>query len=113
MVYMIPFALISLWPRAAAHGAVQVLAEQWKLRNVAHANLLRVKIRFFRVLSAQSANTDKSQVQVGSTQGSASNTWNSVDERTTGTANSLNNAKSYIMPYEVPLPLTYVLSVVR
>ena len=25
---------------AASHGAVEILAEQWKIRNVAHANLL-------------------------------------------------------------------------
>ena len=67
-------SLCSLICMATAHGAVEAMAEQWKFRNVAYANLL--KSRSFPVLSAQSANTDRSQVQVGSraTRGLASST---------------------------------------
>ena len=38
---------------AAAHDAVEVLAEQWKLRNIAYANLL--KNRSFPVSTTQTA----------------------------------------------------------
>ena len=89
---------------AAAHGAVEVLAEQYKIRNVAYANLL--KSPSFPVLSAQSANIDRSQVQLGSTHGLAYSTRNFVEEHTTGIAYSPNDAKSDIMPHEVPPPLT-------
>ena len=61
-------------------------------RNDAYANLL--KSRSFPVLIAQSVNTERSQVQVASAQGLASNTRNSVEEHTTGTAIALSDARS-------------------
>ena len=39
--YELNNSLLSEVYMAAAHGAVEVLAEQWKIRNIAYANLLK------------------------------------------------------------------------
>ena len=53
----------------AAHGAVGVLAEQWKIRNIAYANLL--KNRSLPVSTTQTTTTSGFQSERGPPQGLA------------------------------------------
>ena len=52
---------------AAAHGAVEELAEQWKIRNIAYANLL--KSRSFPVSTTQTTTAASFQSAIGPPQG--------------------------------------------
>ena len=79
---------LSEFVMAASYGAVEVLAGQCKIRNVAHPNLF--KHRSFPALNALSANVERSP----RTQGLASGACNSVEEHPTGTTKGLSDAKS-------------------
>ena len=65
--YELKNSLLSEVYMAAAHGAVEVLAEQWKIRNITYANLHR----FFSVSTTQTATTASFQSAVGPPQGFA------------------------------------------
>ena len=78
---------------AATHGAAEALAEQWKIRNVAHANLL--KHHSFPVVNAPSVNVDKIL---------ASRADHSVDEHTADTTNGLSDVQSISCPTRSLLP---------
>ena len=67
---------------ATEHGAVEVLAEQWKIRNIAYANL--PKSRYFPILTTQTTSTASSQLAVGPPQGTADNARKSGRKPTRG-----------------------------
>ena len=65
--YELNDSLLSEVYMAAAHGAVEVLAEQWKIRNIAYANLL--KNRSFPDATTQTATAVSFQSARGSPHG--------------------------------------------
>ena len=67
--YELTDSLLSEVYMAAAHGAVEVLAEQWKIRNIAYANLL--KNRSLPVSTIQAATMVSSLSARGHPQGLA------------------------------------------
>ena len=88
---------------AAAHGAVEVLAEQWEIRNIAYAILL--KSRSFPVSATQTTTTASSQSAVGPPQGLADNARKSGRRPTRGTASAPSDVQADVMLHET-LPLS-------
>ena len=77
--YKIKDSFLAKFFMAASHGAVEALAKKWKIRNVAHANLLQH--RSFPVLNVPSVNGDLPLRD----RGLASGADHSVDEHTADT----------------------------
>ena len=85
---------------AAAHGAVEVLAEQWKIRNIAYANLL--KNRSFPVSTIQAATVASSLSARGHPQGLAAAVRKSSGKFTRGTASVPSDVHTDVMMHEAP-----------
>ena len=85
---------------AAAHGAVEVLAEQWKIRNIAYANLL--KNWSFPVSTTQTATMVSFQSAGGPPQSLADGVRKSSGKPTRGTASVPSDVQTDIMLHETP-----------
>ena len=79
---------------------MEVLAEQWKIRNIAYANLL--KNRSFPVSTTQKATTASFQSAVGPPQGLADDARKSSRKPTRGTASVPSNVQTDVMLHETP-----------
>ena len=60
---------------AGSHGAIEVLAEQFKVRNIAHEYLLKNSSRFSTVSNAPNANIDRIQVTRRTVTGPPPTVW--------------------------------------
>ena len=98
--YELNDSLLSEVYMAAAHGAVEVLAEQWKILNIAYANLL--KNRSFPVSTIQAATVGGSLPARGHPQGLAATVRKSSGKPTRGAASVPNVVQTDVMMHEAP-----------
>ena len=85
---------------AAAHGAVEVLAEQWTIRNIAYANLL--KNRSFPGSTTQTATMVSFQSARPPPQSLADGVRKSSGKPTRGTASVPSDVHTDVMLHETP-----------
>ena len=98
--YELTDSLLSEVYMAAAHGAVGVLAEQWKICNIAYANLL--KNRSLPVSTIQAATMVSSLSAWGHPQGLTDAVRKSSGKFTRGTASVPSDVQTDVMMHEAP-----------